>query len=397
MALKPIKTRPDKTPAAPVAVGDGPDLAKKFMRENPAGSLPDPPEIVEGRDKPVVPIAEGGSTPPQLFDETPGDKPVEAVTPETPETPATPSVSGETDPAAKPADATPPVPQAAVPEAAKPVAAPAETPKLAMDAEYLMSDGSKWTGQQVTDALYERAEQANTISTLKPRAQEADNFRSLLGTKDFADAEARWKPFLERVAAAPPAQREFAERVLDNADPALIDYLQRSEQFFYSPEGGGFQRSPEAAKPAAPDPAIQRFERVATAMERQLINTRVQNERTELFARYPFMAHNKKAYDALTSIAGQYFSSDEKAGKSPLECRGLLDAMRDQAVFLDTMAIANAAARSAVIEPRPGVGAEALIPGSGPASAAGSVRQAPSRESYRGDDPKAAFLRDHPE
>jgi hypothetical protein len=404
------KTNKPGSPAP--ASSEAPDLARKFMRENPAGSLPDPPEFVEGRSNPV-PVAEGGETPQTLFDRaTPeGDQP--AVETPVADAVATPETREQESAATAPGEAaTSPTPEAEVPtkpeapaaqpvaqvKPAEPAAAPApvvaEVPKLDLAAKYTMADGSEWTGQQVTDALYQRAE-------ILPKAAEADRFRATFGAS-AEEAEARWKPFLERVAAAPEAQREYAEHILSNADPALLDYLQRSEQYFYSPEGGGFQRpAAPAEKPAAAKPSDAlppRLERIANQMERQLINTRVTNERAELFSRYPFMAHNQKAYQALTTIASQYFAADEAAGKSPLECRGLLDAMRDQQVFLDSMSIAAAQATRPAVESKPGVGAQALLPGNGPASNGGTARPAPRRE-YSGpkEGAKAAFLQDFPE
>ena len=431
------KQKPSQ-PAKPTPPsGGGPDLAKQFMRENPPGKLADPvepraevapsfPEANSPRtlfesehpapaepvaevaapaapeatvDADGTPLATGGETAPVAE-----VAPVEGAVAETPEGEAPKAVKPEDTPGGpiggeKPAEAAP----------ATPVAAKVE-PSYAPDEVINLVPGSEgWTREQIVTRLQQ------SFTELEPKAREADQFHSLFGG-NFADAEARWKPTLEKLAENPArtaalekllsvgdqATIDFVDRVASNPDPALLDYLQRSEQHFYSPDGGGFQRPPAPAAPAAKlaeDPRIAHAVSVAQQMEGQLAVMRANNERAQVFMQYPVVQHNEKVRQALFSRASEMYGQDEKAGKPLGERRGLLDAVKENQAFLEMAMIAarQASPPSPAIEPRPGVGAEALLPGTGP-GALGTTRQAPPRE-YTGpkENAKAAFLEAYPE
>ena len=401
--LQPIGARKTASPAPESQLNKEPekDLVRSFMRENPTGSLPDEPEEVRGADGEVRPDTFDAEQP-QLALEAP-----EKVEPAT-ETPAEPT-AGEV-PAVQSGEA-PPTPQAEV----KPEPAKAEKPAAEVKAEpakpaaiaepsydpgekiHLLAGSEPWTREQVVLGLQERA-------TLQPKAEEADKFRGLLGG-DYADAESRWKPVLEKLAAN-PQRTQLLEELLGTDDPALLDYMRQSAEF-YKTQVPADQRPAQPTKTAA-DPSMQRFERVASAMERQLINNRVQGEWAAINSEYPFVARNDKVRQALIGVASRMFTEDERAGKSPLECRGLIDAMNEQRVFLDTMRIAaaNQHTISADVQPQapPASGAQALLPSNGPGASGAARRSAPAREEYHGNpkdpyggDPVKAFLAKHQE
>lgn len=412
--MKPKSNRVPAPSAPGSPSGDHTGLAQKFMRDNPVGKLTDQPEIAEGREKPfagdVLPT--GGETPEQVLAETLGTQ----TPPEGAESSAAieASAAGERGEAAPP-----PTPQAEAPAApvvAQPAAeaTPAEpqVAKLGREAKYELAPGVEWTGEQVIAALQQRAE---TI----PKAEEADKFRSLLGG-EYTEAEARWKPVLEKLASNPqrtqylesvlqnesfdPAVAAFAERLFANPDPTLLEYLQRSEQAFYDPQWGGNTRpvQPAAAAPQAPaaaaSPEIAAMRGNMQAMEDQLMARRFNDEKREIHGSYAFLNHDEPAKKALYDAAANLFATDAAAGKPALQRRGLVEAAEGLKVFLEAkQAVFDAQRRPSRVEPNPQVGAQALLPGTGP-GAAGTARPAPPRE-YRGDPDKAKdqFLQDYPD
>jgi hypothetical protein len=415
-------------PKRPTPSGDGgPDLAKKFMRENPPGKLADP---VEQRPE-VAPSFPEANAPQTLFEQDHPATPAEPVAhADVPAAPAatvdydgTPiATGGETAPTveAPPAEGAAPVvegetpatetPQATAPtaevkpaetpaapaEAAKPQAAAPTEPSYAPDEKIALVPGSEpWTREQIVARLQQ------SFTELEPKAKEAEQFRSLLGG-DYADAETRWKPVLERLAAN-PQRTQLLENLLATDDPGLLDYLQRSVEFYRTEipaTGASTPGQPAQVAQLADDPRIARAESIARQMEGQLAVMRANNEKAQVYMQYPFLQHNEKARQAIFARATEMYAADEAAGKPLNERRGLLDAVRAEQVFLDTMGIASrqaATAHPAAIEPKPGVGAAALLPGTGP-GALGTTRQAPPRE-YTGppENAKAAFLHDYPE
>jgi hypothetical protein len=373
------------------------------MRENPVGKLTDPPEIAEGREKPfagdVLPI--GGETPEQALAETLGTQApgqdaesstaIEAsAAGETGEATPPPTPQAETKPAEAPA-AQPAAPVVA--EAAKP--AEPQVAKLDLAAQYdLEGNGNAWgTGQQILAALGQRAE-------LIPKAEQADKFISMFGG-EYAEAEARWKPVLEKLAAN-PQRTQFLEAVLATEDPAALDYLQRSLAF-YNQEVPADQR-PAAAAPQAPaaavtqSPEYQALRGNMQAMEDQLMARRFNDEKREIHGTYAFLNHDEAAKKALYDAAAGLFATDAAAGKPALQRRGLVEAAEQLKVFLEAkQAVFDAQRRPSRAELNPQVGAQALLPGTGP-GAAGSARPAPPRE-YRGDPDKAKdqFIQDYPD
>jgi hypothetical protein len=398
--MKPKSNRVPAPSAPGSPSGDHTGLAQKFMRDNPVGKLTDPPEIAEGREKPfagdVLPT--GGETPEQVLAETLGTQiPLEGVESSTA---IEGSAAGETRKEATP----PPTPQAETKPAEQPAAQPAapaqaeaakpaepQVAKIDREAKYELLPGHEWTGDQILAGLQQRAE-------LAPKAEETDKFRSLLGG-EYAEAEARWKPVLEKLAAN-PQRTQFLEAVLATEDPAALDYLARSLAF-YNQEVPADQR-PAAAAPQAPaaaaNPEIQAMRGNMQAMEDQLMARRFIDERREIHGSYAFLNHDEAAKKALYEAAAALFATDAAAGKPALQRRGLVEAAEQLKVFLEAkQAVFDAQRRPSRVEPNPQVGAQALLPGTGP-GAAGTARPAPSRE-YRGDPDKAKdqFLQDYPD
>lgn len=401
MKQKPIRSSPAPIASTP---GDGPSMVTKFQRENPVGKLVDPPEIAEGRDKPFAgDLPVGGETPEAALQEALGEQAsvespgepstAEGAAAERPGEAAAPPTPTEPQGEVKPTEPAQPS-QPAQPTAEVKPAAPAtpEIAKINREAKYELLPGHEWTGEQILAGLQQRAE-------LAPKAEEADKFRTLLGG-DYADAEGRWKPVLEKLQAN-PARTQFLEEVLATEDPAALDYLRRSLEFYKQEVPGAAQPTqPAAAQPVATDnPEIQALRGNMQAMEDQLMSRRFNDEQREIHGQYTFLNHDEQAKKALYEAAANLFATDAAAGKPTLQRRGLVEAAAGLKVFLEAkQAVFDAQRRpSAPSEPDPRVGAQRLLPGSGP-GAAGTARPAPPRE-YRGDPDKARdqFLQDYPD
>ena len=399
--LQPIGARKTASPAPESQLNKEPekDLVRSFMRENPTGSLPDEPEEVRGADGEVRPDTFDAEQP-QLALEAP-----EKVEPAT-ETPAEPT-AGEV-PAVQSGEA-PPTPQAEVkPEPAKvekPAAeVKAEPAKPAAIAEpsydpgekiHLLAGSEPWTREQVVLGLQERA-------TLQPKAEEADKFRGLLGG-DYADAESRWKPVLEKLAAN-PQRTQLLEELLGTDDPALLDYMRQSAEF-YKTQVPADQRP---AQPAQPSATEKRMLEVANAMEQSLFDQRSEYEWNTIYSEFPFVRNDLKARQALAAAADRLVKEDAAKGIGVMQRRGILDALKEQRVFLEMAKIAhdNRPQVSADVQPQspPASGAQALLPSNGPGASGAARRSAPAREEYHGNpkdpyggDPVKAFLAKHQE
>lgn len=397
MANQKISTQP-KTPVAPSGDG-GPDLARKFMRENAAGSLPDPVEIPEGRTKPFVediPVAEGGETQAELFEAAESAKPSEPVAEA-----KTPEQSGGEATAESPGEvATPPTPQAeakpAVEVPAQPVAAEkpvvAEPSYAPEEKIHLLPGSEPWMREQIVTRLQE-------AEGWRTKAEETGKFEQLLGG-DYADAEARWKPTLEKLAAN-PARTAFLEQVLGVDDPAALDYLQRSLEF-YNKEVPAEQRAAAQpqAKPSADEAKFKQYDASLKAMEETMMGYRLNSEKQILFSKFSVLNYDEAARKAVFDAAANLFATDAAAGKPATQRRGLLDAMQGLQVFLEAkQALYDAQNRPApVAEPDPRVGTQRLLSGTGP-GAVGATRSAPSRESLNLPPDQAInkFLEDYPE
>ena len=398
------KVTAPQSPSAVEPLTDELNLVRKFTRENPKGSLADTPEEVAASTvlDPSAPIETSAAEP--ISDTPPPAEETPAV--ETPAEPAveTPAPTSETTPAtpAKPAPAAP----AATTETPATPAVATEPPKpsYAPDEKIDLLEGNEaWTRQQIVTRLQQFAE-------VQPKAAESERFRALFGN-DYETAEKNWKPILDSLREN-PERAQVANEVLA-ADPGMLEYLRQSAQYWKSltPEERGVAGGTTAA--AAPssipqnDPRIEKYERTYKAMEKQVIDNRVRSEWGQVYEKYPFMRTDQKAREALTAAAGMLFSTDERAGKDPLECRGLLEAMSQNAVFLEAAAIAydqraqHGAPGSALpaptiaAPPSPGVGL-ALLGSSGPGPS-GQPAAAPPKV-YRGDPDSAvaAFINDHP-
>lgn len=363
-----------------------PDLVSKFMRDNPKGTLQDPVE--ERGDFVQEPLG---------LEETPVEPTVETPVAETPptEVPEAPIAEPQTQPepiAAEPQAAKPAEPVAPVSEPAAVV--PTVEPKISYEPGekiHLLEGSEPWTREQVISGLQERA-------TLEPKAQERDHLLQVLNQPDVASVERTWKPIIEALQADP--MRGTVADIVIKADPGLLDYLQRSAQFYN--ELPADQKAAPAAQPQQPpaDPRIDRMEKLFEMQTRQAIQTRAHTEWETVYQKYPSLRHNEKVRQVLYNAAGQLFTADERGGKSPLECRGLLDAMNDLAPVLEAAEIVAQRAATPVqqaappaIEPQPGRGAEALLGSNGPGPS--GARSSTPTTPYKGNDPVAAFMRDH--
>jgi len=400
-------------PGALAPVQEELDIARKFMRENPKGSLPDAPEEVQGvGDVAIVPAEPFGADPiePNAPDPVaafesenvaPQPEVPPVVAPETSAPVAADAKPAETTPGATPAsqaEATAPTPEAAA------AAAPASEVKQTYDPSekiYLHESVEPWTREQIVAALQDRAQ-------MQPKAQEAEQFRSLLGA-DYAQAEQVWKPILETLRSQP--ERTAMLDSLLQADPGTLQYIRESLDYYRSlpadqryPEQspGNAATSPHGNAIPATDPRFAQYDRALKSVQKQAINARVRSELETVYTKYPHLRTDEAARRALLTRAGEMFKADEAAGKDPLDARGLIDAMNESAVFLEATAIAYAARtapQAAPVVPQPvGVpaGASAILGSGGPTSSAPS--QPAKRTVYRGnpDDAVAAFLQDHP-
>ena len=400
--VTPVETVGSLTPAA-----EEPDLVRKFMRENPAGSLPDTPE--ESGD--AVGEYTPDLTPPVVV-----PTPEEQISEDTPppaedapavEVPATPAAEPTPEAPVPATPATPAEPVAAAPEA--PVAQPAaavEAPRSYEPSEkiYLHESVEPWTREQIVAGLQERAQ-------LQPKAQEADKFHSLFGFENYEKAEAEWKPVLE-ILKSDPGRTQILDSVL-RADPGLLQYLSESAAYYNTLPAD--QRYPAQAAPAqaqaqpTSDPRMAQFDRTFRAMQKIAVDNRVKSEWQTVFNKYPYLQTDERARQALVARAGEMFQTDERNGKDPLEARGLLDAMNEQAVFLEAAGYAygarmaaNSPATAQVAAPAIGVppanGTQGLLGSGGPT--AGAPGRAPTKpKGFKGnpDQAVAAFLRDHPD
>lgn len=397
----PIKSAGNE-PGAISSVANEPDLVNKFLRDNPKGTLTDPPEEVEGG---AVPFDDEGPPPERdpesiVPPETPADAPADApATPPT-ETPASDAVAAPADAPAPQVAAAPPAPADAAPAPAEPKPAVEAAPSYdAAEKINLLPGSDPWTREQIVAGLQERA-------TLQPRAAEADKFRTLFGF-DYERAEHEWKPILD-VLRNDPERTGVLDSVM-RADPGLLQYLRESAAYYQTlPAEQRYAGSAPAApaNPATPaarvaDPRMERYDRTFAAMQRQLAQSRAHNEWESAYQRYPFLRNDERARAALSGRASEMFMADEKAGKDPMECRGLLDAMNEQAVFLEAMGIAHAnrtapapAAPPAAAPANPGATAMLGSGGAAPTPRVTSARPT----GFRGDPDEAvaAFLRDHP-
>lgn len=364
------------------------DLVRKFMRENPVGTLPPDEDAPLGQ-----PVVEAGTIPPtDPPTDAPADAPAPTDAPATPPSeptaPTAPPVEAAKSPAADAPAVTPPAAPATAP------VAPAATvePKPSYDPGekiYLHESVEPWTREQVLMALQERA-------ALTPKAAETEQFRTLFGN-DYKTVESQWKPIIDSLRSDP--DRLSAVDSVLQADPGLLQYLNEAVAYYQAlPQDQRYQQQPSqpARTQPANDPRIAQYERTLRAMQKQMLDTRARNEWDSIYQRYPFLRTDEKARRALLARAGEMFASDESHGKDPLECRGLVDAMNENAVFLEAAGIAYAARTQAQPAPAPDPNASAMLSSSATTAATSSRPSAPSGFRGNPDDAVAAFLKDYP-
>jgi hypothetical protein len=408
------------TPKSKAVVGGDP--VSKFMKDFPAGTLPDEPEVVarEGGGTFVDdgPLPEG-ETPDSIavkrqaaldaFAAT-GDQPTAepAVTPEAGAAPA--ATASEGTPSGEPAAAAPkagtPEPAApvapAAPAAAAPAAAAPGAPSYAPDEPIHLAAGVEpWTRAQIVAGLQERDQ-------MLPAVQEATQFRKVFG-QDAVTAEREWTPILD-IMRREPERTKMLESIL-TMDEATLDYARICISFFNSPEGREQRGLPAQAPPSEraalampwtlqpPDKDRQTMD----AMREFVVKERAKSEWETVFAQYPYVRDNVAIKTALRDAALQLWAADTANGIDELKARGLPDAVKQLRVFLEAQgAVANAASRATAPPPTPAPNtpapAVAVLPSSGPSITGSRAPVDPNKE-WRGnpDDAVAAFIKDHPQ
>lgn len=254
-----------------------------------------------------------------------------APTPETPPSTATPESAPKAD--AAPTSETP---------AAKPEAAPRS---YDLGEKIGLRDGVEWTREQILVALQERAASA-------PLAQEAEQYRSLFGTQTYAEAEQAWKPILERLRSD-ATLTQHVDSILA-ADPAKLDYLVRSAEYYDSQAGAPAAAPAAAAVPAkaVESPEIAELRKFVDQARKQAAQQRTSTEWSAATARYPFLNNDLAARQALLTLAQALYNEDRAKGVEDMECRGITDAVKMNEALYDAKMIAlNRAASDAGTTP----------------------------------------------
>lgn len=377
---------PNPSGAAPSALPERePDLVRKFMAENPKGTLVDPPEEIHPQ-----PLGEDGDVPPE---QVPAAQPEPQVEPQPGVEPQPPSEPPAEEPPAAAPSAAPPAaePQPETPPVAQPQAQTPAPPSIDPQEKIALVNGSEpWTREQIVAGLQERAK-------LQPLAEEATGFRKLFGQESFEQAKAAWEPTLQKLAKN-PSLTAFVEQVI-SADPDLLAYLEESAKFYQTQVG----TTPPAAErttipTASSDPRIDKIEGYFKEQFQRQVDDRARNEWQQIRAEYPFFDTDPTAREGLIQMANALHDSDMRAGKDELSARGLLDVVRLNKSLYDSRKMAEQL-RQAPPAPRvdPAAPPQALL-GATPPPAAASVRAPASDTIYTGDPDKAvaAFLKDHP-
>lgn len=403
--LRTPPTKPVVAPSNSLDLTDDADkaaLASKFIAEHPKGLSAE--EVAASEVDPAIvdaPLEDAPSLEAVAAVETP---PADAVAPveAPPVEGAAPAVDAPV--VEKPAAAVVAEPAAAVePTAAKPVYDPQE--------KFALAEGAEWTREQVIQGLQERAE-------LKPLAEQADGFRTLFNM-DLEAARKEWAPVLETLAKDPvrakamqdvfgaaPAALGALGLVL-GADPAKIEYLIDSAQFWDQKVADGSIKvpaQPAAATPAQPaaaavplDPRIKEALDYVEHQKAQAGSERAKREWSDVTTRYPFLLSDNAVRESLLTTANAMYQQDIAKGIPDLECRHMGAAVEANAALLD--------ARLTVMRhqqnPAPTPPAVAAAPSGEPVAILGTSGAAPSvpssrRESvYRGDPDNAvkAFLK----
>jgi hypothetical protein len=364
-------------------------------------------EIVSAAPEPAAPVAESPAP-----NDTPGGKREDETPQAIATTPAIATIPGEEPP--KPAtDATggsgevPPVEAVvpSIPEVAAPVAAAPPRDKYDQSEPIPLLDGEvDWTRENIVRGLQERATQQEEIARLKPAAAERDQLIQAFGVRDTQSAMAMVEPFVR-------ALRENPERgqLLDTVakmDPATLAYIKASLQEFNNApietrQAWG-QVGPAATQQTPTDPRYDQLAANQQLLEESLLASRAEREVSSILSDFPFLRNDRKAWEAVQSVATALYSEDEAKGVPPLQRRGYMEAIAQQRVFLDHMKTANerrviAAASAVASPPQSALGpppTSGILPATHPQPPV-TARPA-QRKEYRGplDGASAAFLAD---
>ena len=389
-----------------------PNLAAKFIRENPKGSIAEP-------DEPAMNLAGepvSAATPPApvAADTTPSPEPVvpDAAASPLSDAPALDAAAqaaldavAPPKPAADAAGASGDVPTvvtAAQPEAQPQAAVPARDKYDPREAIPLLDGEPEWTRDDIVRGLQERATQQQEIQSLKPAVAERDQLLAALGARDVKAAMGFVEPFVKAIREN-PARATLLDSVAA-MDQATLNYVsQLLDDWKQLPveQRAAFGQVGQVASPQAPaDPRYDQLAANQQVLENSLVTDRAQREVTTILTEWPFLRQDRKAWEAIQSAATSLWNEDEAKGIPPLQRRGYLEAIAQNRVFLEHMKSAQerrvmqhasaAAAPSQLGTPPP---QSAILPATHPQP---PVAARPPRKEWRGplDGAAAAFLAD---
>lgn len=409
-----------KAPPEPI------NLAAKFIRENPKGSIADDesPAMTLGGDPVEAPAAPAVSAKPEtpaapaVAVEQPKPSPSESSgephgAADPAQQPTTPAALADTPAPAVPADGTgasgdvPPVaqPVAAVeqPKPAAPAAQPARDSFDPTEVIPLIKGEADWTRDDVVRGLQERA----TFQSERDTARgERDQILKALGAPDVKSAMGFVEPFV-RAIKENPARAHLLDSVAA-MDPATLNYVSQlledwkqlpaEQRAAFGPVGNvGPQGQPQTPT----DPRYDQLFKAQQMLEDSLESQRAEREVTTILGEWPFLRNDRKAWEAIQSAATALYSEDEAKGVPRLQRRGYMEAIAQNRVFLEHMKSAQERRvmqhATAAAQPTPQLGAPppaaAILPAQRP-DAPATAR--PPRKEYRGplDGAAAAFLAD---
>ena len=337
-----------KPPAEP------PNLAAKFMRENPKGSLPDedtPAMTLAGEPVSAAPAAApAAAVEPTVTDPVvaPADAPAEAPRGATETLDAAAAALDAVAPPATPADAAggsadvPPV-IAPVEGAAAPVA-PAVAAPVARD-KYdpaepiaLLDGEAEWTRGDVVRGLQERATLQEEIEKIRPAIAERDQFLQVFGARDAKAALAQVEPFVRAIRENP--ERAKMLDAVAAMDPAELAYVQASIQEFRNApveQRAAWGQVGPTQTQTPTDPRYDALAKNQALLEERLITDRAKGEVTTILNDWPFLKADAKSWQAIQAVATAYWNEDEAKGIPPLQRRGYMEAIASQRPFLEHM------------------------------------------------------------
>lgn len=302
---QPLNAAPTPT-ARPAPVSEPSSLDEKLD-----AWLDDHPEGKGFEEKAPVATAEPEAPP---VEEPPSEvAPGDADVPGT--TPAPPSEA----PAATPPPTDEPQAKAPAPVEKPPVP---ESVPFSLDAKYVFSEGAPaWTGQQVVDALRERAQAL-------PLAQEAAVFHEVFGMP-AAQAKELWEPNLAWMRQNPRQLEMIASLIQDQQKAS---YILNCADYYDTPEARSARGEIEGPQLQMSADVEKRFKQLETENKRLLdaenerrkahYTNRITRELNTAFERYPYLRDNPQMVQALLARAYWINGGDDSENS-----KGVLDAL----------------------------------------------------------------------